>query len=129
MLFLLLLGQVFLYPFCPWIKRKLSIVWTGVLKRATLGRMGFKYSFLRWLSLFYTQAQSAVIVNGHISPFFSLSRGVRRGCPLTPLLYVLVAETLGVNIRCNPRSFYERMTQSGLSLIFIPCLRKLRPST
>ena len=31
--------------------------------RATLGRMGFKYSFLRWVSLFYT-------------PFFSLSRGV-----------------------------------------------------
>ena len=44
--------------------------------RATLGRMGFKYSFLRWVSLFYTQVQSAVIVNGDISPFFSLSRGV-----------------------------------------------------
>ena len=71
--------------------------------RATLGRMGFKYSFLRWVGLFYTQVQSAVIVNGHISPFFSLSRGVRQGCPLSPLLYVLVAETLAVNIRCNPR--------------------------
>ena len=71
--------------------------------RATLGRMGFKYSFLRWASLFYTQVQSAVIASGHISPFFSLSRGVRQGCPLSPLLYVLVAETLAVNIRCNPR--------------------------
>ena len=70
---------------------------------ATLGGMGFKYPFLRWVSLFYTQVQSAVIVNGHISPFFSLSRGVRQGCPLSPLLYVLVAETLAVNIRCNPR--------------------------
>ena len=71
--------------------------------RATLGRMGFKYSFLRWVGLFYTQVQSAVIVNGDISPFFSLSRGVRQGCPLSPLLYVLVAETLAVNIRCNSR--------------------------
>ena len=35
--------------------------------RATLGRLGFKYSFLWWVSLFYTQVQSAVIVNGHIS--------------------------------------------------------------
>ena len=69
---------------------------------ATLGRMGFKYSFLRWVGLFYTQVQSAVIVNGDISPFFSLSRGVRQGCFLSPLLYVLVAETLAVNIRCNP---------------------------
>ena len=71
--------------------------------RASLGRIRFKYSFLRWVSLFYTQVQSAVIVNGHICPFFSLSRGVRQGCPLSPLLYVLVAETLAVNIRCNPR--------------------------
>ena len=71
--------------------------------RATLGRMRFKYSFLRWVNLFYTQVQSAVIVNGDISPFFSLSRGVRQGCPLSPLLYVLVAEPLAVNIRCNPR--------------------------
>ena len=71
--------------------------------RATLGRMGFKYSFLRWFSLFYTQVQSAVIVNGHISPFFSLSSGVRQGCPLSPLLYVLFVEALAVNIRCNRR--------------------------
>ena len=62
-----------------------------------------KYSFLRWVSLFYTQVQSAVLVNGLISPFFSLSRGVRQGCPLSPLLYVLVAKTLAVNIQSNPR--------------------------
>ena len=41
---------------------------------ATLGRMGFKYSFIWWVSLFYCQVQSAVIVNGHLSPFFSLSQ-------------------------------------------------------
>lgn len=40
-------------------------------------------------------------VNGHVSPYFSLSRGVRQGCPLSPLLYVMVAEVLACNIRCG----------------------------
>ena len=35
---------------------------------ATLGRMGFKYSFLRWVSLFYIQVQGAVILLMEISP-------------------------------------------------------------
>ena len=41
-------------------------------------------------------------MNGYLSPFFSLSRGVRQGCLLSPLLYVLLSEVLAANIRCNP---------------------------
>ena len=70
--------------------------------RATLSKMGFGSSFIRWVDLFYTGVQSAVIVNGYLSGFFSLSRGVRQGCPLSPLLYVLVSEVLAVNNRANP---------------------------
>ena len=70
---------------------------------ATLRKMGFGTSFLKWVNLFYTGVQSSVNVNGYLSPFFSLSRGVRQGCPLSPLLYVLVAEVLACNIRANPR--------------------------
>ena len=40
--------------------------------------------------------------NGHISQFFHLSRGVRQGCPPSPLLYVLYAEVLACTIRANP---------------------------
>jgi len=65
--------------------------------------MGFGPSFISWVNLFYHRVQSAVNVNGYLSPFFDLSRGVRQGCPLSPLLYVLVSEVLADNIRCNPR--------------------------
>ena len=77
--------------------------------RSTLSTMGFGPSFISWVNLFYNRIQSAVNVNGYLSPFFHLTRGVRQGCPLSPLLYVLVSEVLAVNIRCNPRI-------SGLSL-------------
>ena len=77
--------------------------------RATLCRMGFGPSFVRWVDLFYTGVESAINVNGHITLFFSLSRGVRQGCPLSPLLYVLIAEVLACNIRTNP-------SISGLSI-------------
>ena len=65
---------------------------------STLCRMGFGTSFLQWVYLFYTGVQSSVNVNGYLSPFSSLSRGVRQGCPLSPLLYVLVAEVLAVGL-------------------------------
>ena len=50
---------------------------------------------------------------GCLSGFFSLSAGVRQGCPLSLLLYVLVSEVLAVNIRANPAI-------SGLSLPGVP---------
>ena len=59
---------------------------------SVLGVMGFGPSFVRWVDLFYTNVQSSVNVNGYLSSFFTLSRGVRQGCPLSPLLYVLVSE-------------------------------------
>lgn len=68
----------------------------------TLLTIGFGQSFIRSVDLFYSNFSSAVAVNAYLSSFFSLSRGVRQGCPLSPLLYVLVSEVLASNIRANP---------------------------
>ena len=75
-----------------------------VLLRSALGRMGFGPSFISWTDLFYAWVQSAVEVNGYITPFSGLSCGVREGCPISPLQYVLyaLAEVLACNIRANP---------------------------
>ena len=55
--------------------------------------------FGRWVNVVYNNITSHVINNGWLSSPFRLERGVRQGCPLSPLLYCLVVEILGQAIR------------------------------
>ena len=64
-----------------------------------LSKFGFGPSFRGWVSLFYKDIFSRVICNGSLSAPVFLERGVRQGCPLSPLLYVLVSEVLSTQIR------------------------------
>ena len=41
-----------------------------------------------------TTVSFSVLINGAASPFFHAERGLRQGCPLSPLLFLLVAEGL-----------------------------------
>ena len=98
---------------------------------ATLRHMGFGPSSVGWVDLFYSGVQSAVNVNGHISDFFALSRGVRQGCPLSPLLYVLVTEVLAATSG-QTRMFlvclflaFNRSCHASLSMLMIPRLQPL----
>ena len=73
----------------------------GFLLR-TLETFNFGPTFLRWIKLSYTNIESAVVINGWTSAFFQPSRGVRQGCPLSPLLYVITIEVLAVCLRTSP---------------------------
>ena len=70
--------------------------------QSTLLRMGFGPSFIKWVALFYTDIRSSILINSYASRHFKPSRGVRQGCPLSPLLYVLTVEVLAVNIQAHP---------------------------
>ena len=80
----------------------------GFLQRV-LSRFNFGPHFHRWIDVVYTDIISNVINNGWHSSPFRLERVVRQGCPLSPLFYCLVVETLGQVIRqydwgnSNPR--------------------------
>jgi hypothetical protein len=66
-----------------------------------LEKFGFGPSFIRWIKTIDTDISSVVKVNGFISEPFELSRGVRQGCSLSAMLYVLIAETFACLVRDN----------------------------
>ena len=64
-----------------------------------LEKMGFGEGFISWVKALYNGVVSRVKVNGALSAPVKQGRGVRQGCPLSPLLYVLVIEPLAVALR------------------------------
>ena len=59
-----------------------------------LQKFNFGKRFIEWLKLLYKGARSSVKVNGVVTDSFPLERSVRQDCPLSSILYSLVAEPL-----------------------------------
>ena len=66
-----------------------------------LKNFGFGPSFRKWIKILYKNIYSRILVNGFTSTIIKILRSVRQGCPIAPLLYVLVIETLLWNLRHN----------------------------
>ena len=63
--------------------------------------MNFGQMFRNWIHTFHCNITNCVMNNGHASDFFQLYRGVRQGCPLSGLLFVLAIEVLAQAIGEN----------------------------
>lgn len=74
-----------------------TVEWSFMFK--VLKKFGFKDSFIRWTRIMYNNITSIVANNGWLSDPFSISRGIRQGCPLSALLFVIVAEILATKIQ------------------------------
>jgi len=61
--------------------------------------MNFGPNFLNLIHTFYKNISSCVFNNGYSSKFSSLQRGVRQGCPLSGLLFILAVKPLAHQIR------------------------------
>ena len=63
----------------------------------------FKFweSFIRWIEVIYHKPKACVKNNGYLSDFFDISRGIRQGCPVSALLFLLCVEILGIKLRAS----------------------------
>ena len=59
-----------------------------------LTHLGFDYNFIKWIFSCITTSSFTVLINDSASPFFGAERGLSQGCPLSHLLFLLVAEGL-----------------------------------
>lgn len=66
---------------------------------AAMTRLGMDKQFLDMVQLLFKGVQAAVLVNGGKSRTFQIHRGVRQGCPLSPYLYLIIAQALNALIK------------------------------
>jgi len=68
---------------------------------STLKHFGFGESFIQWVRALYSRTTSCVNNFGWVSEHFNISRGIRQGCPLSALLFIIVSEIMALKIRSN----------------------------
>ena len=57
--------------------------------------------FIEWIKILLKNRESCVRNGGYISDFFRMERGVRQGCPISPLLFIITVELLARSIRSD----------------------------
>ncbi|GMI70466.1 hypothetical protein HRI_000715900 [Hibiscus trionum] len=61
--------------------------------------MGCGVRWCKWIIQCISTASLSVLVNGSPTPCFALKRGLRQGCPLSPMLFNVVGEALSLLIK------------------------------
>ena len=61
---------------------------------AVMHAMGLGAGFMRWVQLLLTSTGACALVNGYVSQRYAYTAGVRQGCPLSPQLYLFVAQAM-----------------------------------
>ena len=61
-----------------------TIEWNFLHKCIELNNLGSNIT--KWISILYGNVESGVMNEGFMTNYFKVSRGVRQGCPLSPLV-------------------------------------------
>uniref|UniRef100_A0A803SWX8 Reverse transcriptase domain-containing protein n=1 Tax=Anolis carolinensis TaxID=28377 RepID=A0A803SWX8_ANOCA len=68
-----------------------------------MGNYGFDISFIKIVKELYSNSRARIRVNEGLTKYFKTERGVKQGCPLSPLLFALAMEPLADRIGNNGR--------------------------
>ena len=88
------------YYFLDFAKAFDTVEWNYMF--TTLKSFGFKDSFMKWVHTLYSQISHVsckITNNGWLSSKLHISRGIRQGCPLSALLFVITVETMAARLR------------------------------
>ena len=76
-----------------------SLNWNFMIQ--ALDKFGFGSNFIKWIKILYEKNSFCVKNNGYLSRDSTMGRGVRQGCAVSALLFILSLEFLAENIRIN----------------------------
>ncbi len=79
---------------------------------AVLDKFNLGDKFIAWIELLYKNPRAQILSNGMLSSHFSLFRGTRQGCPLSPLLFVLAIKPLAESIPTDPNIYGSNVTDT-----------------
>jgi len=87
--------------------------------RLSLIQLGMKLNSMKWIMGCIKSSYFIVLINGSLSTsFFHSSKGLHQGCPLSPLLFLIVTDSLGILLK-NARSneIFKGLKISDLEII------------
>ncbi|GKA29034.1 putative RNA-directed DNA polymerase, partial [Tanacetum coccineum] len=83
-----------------------SVNWTFL--QNTMRQMGFGRKWRKWIASCLESASISVLVNGSPTKEFEMERGIRQGDPLSPFLFLIVAE-----VKVCEKGFYKGLFLSN----------------
>ncbi|XP_057774892.1 uncharacterized protein LOC130993874 [Salvia miltiorrhiza] len=69
-----------------------TIRWEFIMQ--VLRANGYHEKFINWIWIIFSSARVSILYNGQLSGYFSCSRGVRQGDPLSPILFGIAEDVL-----------------------------------
>ena len=67
-----------------------------------LKHYGFGLDFITWIHVLYNKPEACIKINGWLTDFIEIMKGIRQGCPISAMLFILCAEFLSLQINNNP---------------------------